>query len=116
MSLITRTNAPKMFAVRLTKSGPRCPLKVWYGTPSDPVTGEPLDRSPRWHCELSGVLIEPEALLMLVGDVAYVKGEEVDAVEFKYLCDVAAWAAKNPDAPEHDPRRAIDLNQLPPVF
>jgi len=25
------------------------PVRVWYGPPNDPETGEPLDRSHRWQ-------------------------------------------------------------------
>jgi hypothetical protein len=30
------------------------PIKLWYGPPSDPVTGEELDRSWRWQALIDG--------------------------------------------------------------
>lgn len=30
------------------------PIKIWYGPPHDPDTGEEMDRSWRWQCLLDG--------------------------------------------------------------
>lgn len=115
--MITQTDAPKMYAARLAAKGPRVGVKVWYGVPLDPDTSEPLDRAARWQVTVSGEFIDPLQMLMLVGNVAYIKGEEILPEEYKYLCDVAAWAtAHAPDAPEASPRQAIDLNAAKPIF
>ncbi len=34
------------------------PIKLWYGPPSDPVTGEELDRTWRWQALMDGQEIE----------------------------------------------------------
>lgn len=115
--MITQTDAPKFYACRLVKDGPRVGVRVWYGVPADPDTGEPLDRAARWQVTVSGEFIDPLQMLMLVGNVAYIKGDEINEAEHKYLCDVATWAtAHAPDAPESSPRTAIDLNAAKPIF
>lgn len=115
--MITQSDPPRLFAVRLVKGGPRVGVGAWYGIPADPITGEPLDRAARWQVTVSGKFVDPLTLLMLVGDVAYIKGDEISPQEYDYLMSIAAWA-KRPgvNAPESDPRKAIDLNKLPPVF
>lgn len=114
-AMICQDDAPKLYAVHLVKNGPRCPVKVWYGFPTDPDTGETLDRSPRWHVILNGEFVEPTLILMLVGNVGYVKGKEIDQAEYDYMLRVREWALQN-DAPEAKPREAIDLKKLPTIF
>ena len=36
------------------------PVRVWFGPPVDPVSGDELDRSWRWQVELAGVVITPD--------------------------------------------------------
>jgi hypothetical protein len=116
--MITESDAPQYYAVKFVTGGPRCGCKVWYGAPLDPITGEPLDRAPRWHCEINGQLQDdPHRIIMLVGNVGYVKGEQIDQAEYEYLLSVRAWAVENdPSQPEASPREAIDLNKLRPIF
>lgn len=33
-------------------------IRLWFGPPRDPVTGEELDRSPRWQAEANGEYVE----------------------------------------------------------
>jgi len=108
------------YAVRLAKNGPRCGLKVLYGVPNDPVTGEPLDRSPRWQCWLNDESVEPWSVIMELDGVTQqpvINGELIDEAEYKYLCDVSQWASAHaPDSPEANPRRPIDLAAMKPIF
>lgn len=117
MAVITKTDPPQFYAVKLTRGGPRCPCKAWYGVPDDPVTGEPLDRAARWQCVINGEFVDPLKTIMLVGDVGYVKGEPIDEAEYRHLLNVREWAETHaPDAPEANPREKIDLNKQKPIF
>lgn len=44
---------------RMVRGGPWVGVKLWYGPPADPITGEPLDRSPRWQALVNGIDAEP---------------------------------------------------------
>lgn len=121
--VITELDPPCFYAVRLTKGGPRCPLKYWWGLPADPVTGELLDRSPRWNVLLNGEFVDPDRVLIIRGGIndakgyVDVKGEEITETEYLYLLQVRDWATTYaPDAPEANPREKIDLNRLKPIF
>lgn len=34
------------------------PVRIWFGPPLDPETGEEMDRSPRWQIMLTGAVLE----------------------------------------------------------
>lgn len=115
--MITRTDPPRYYAVTLVNKGPRCPLMIWYGPPLDPLTSEVLDRSPRWNVKLNGDFVDGAHFAMLVGDVAYVKGEPIDRDEYDHLLSVRNWALEHsPESPEAAPREAINLNKLRTIF
>lgn len=116
--MIAQTDPPQFYAIKLVTGGPRCGCKVWYGAPTDPETGEELDRSPRWQVWIGGELQDdPFRVVMLVGNVGYVKGEEIDEAEYAHLLSVRAWAVEHsPQSPEANPRAPIDLHRLPSVF
>lgn len=110
-------------AVQLTKDGVFCPVKTWYGQPLDPVTSEPLDRSPRWNVLLNGEFIDPDQLLIIIGwdgpesDMASIKGKPITEDEYLHLLEVRAWAvAHSPASPEANPRKAVDLMMAPLPF
>ncbi len=110
---------PKHFALRLVKRGPVVAAKLWYDVPSDPDTGEPLDRSPRWQALLNGIACDIFAVIVefdgLTGE-PIIKGEEIDEIEYRRLLATAAWSVRrNPNAPEASPRTPIDMNRLPPI-
>jgi hypothetical protein len=42
------------YQVKLVRRGPPCALRIWFGPPLDPVTGEELDRAPLWLAALNG--------------------------------------------------------------
>lgn len=98
------------YRVKLVKNGPWCSARLWYGVPADPLTGEPLDRSPRWQALRAGNECALNDLW------PWCHGNEIDKAEYNYLLSVEKWAVNAPDAPEHDPRKAIDLNKLQPIF
>ena len=46
---ITDTPIPGFYRMRLRSGGQPVGVRVWFGPPADPVTGEELDRSWRWQ-------------------------------------------------------------------
>ncbi|MEW4469045.1 hypothetical protein AB1K62_14555 [Parasphingorhabdus sp. JC815] len=42
-----------LYITRMRSGGALCALRIWYGAPLDPVTGEELDRSHGWNALLN---------------------------------------------------------------
>jgi hypothetical protein len=97
------------YLVKLRKGGPPVALRLWWGPPLDPETGEPMDRAPRWNCMLNGV-------------------QPVDVADYWPGCaklpisaaehDRIATLSKTQDraSPFYDPLRSIDRLKAPLPF
>ena len=114
----------RYYAVTMTKGGVRVPLKVWHGHPIDPDTGETLTERPAiWRgirdgepCDMyprngGGCIIEygngPDQPPIIMG-------EEIDEDEYEYLTQLNAYKrAYEPNSPEANPRKAVDLLTTP---
>lgn len=78
-------------------------IRIWFGPPADPVTGDELDRSWRWQAEANGEPIDVERVWPKCAD----KG--VSASEYRALCRQQDWAREHaPDSALADPRRKHD--------
>lgn len=82
------------------------PIRIFFGPPRDPDTGEPMDRSWRWQVEINGVLAgDPERPAYIGGfpvesiDVfwPHCATEPIDRAEYDYRVARADYAE------EHDP-------------
>lgn len=83
---------------RMVRGGPWVGVKLWFGPPADPVTGEPLDRSPRWQALVAGVESEPyEAWISCCG-------HPITEDEYRNLTSTA------------DPFAKINLRNEPTIF
>lgn len=80
------------------------PVRIWFGVPADPLTGEPLDRSPRWQIAVGGVLLDGDPVI--IGGATFAELSDVwprcgrhpiSADDHDYMVGRAAWAAS------HDP-------------
>ncbi len=98
------TPTPGFYRYRLVRGGHPVGVRIFYGAPRDPVTGEEMDRSWRWQATANNAPIDLERVWPMCGR------EPIDEAEHDYLAARQAWAAQHaPDAPEADPRRPIDL-------
>ena len=99
------------YRMRLRSGAAFCGIRIWYGPPHDPVTGEELDRSWRWQAEANGEAID--------FDRAWPKcaGSPINAAEYHHLCSVQEWARENaPDSALADPHRRADPLETPLLF
>lgn len=80
------------------------PVRIWFGPPSDPDTGEDMDRSPRWRVQIGGVEIDNEPVRM--GGITFdgltsfwpsCCTSPIDEAEYRYRIERQEWAA------EYDP-------------
>lgn len=90
---------PGLYRTRLVKNGPWVPVRIWWSVARDPVTGEKLDRSPRLLCLVAGREADPEKV--------WLGCHRIDRREYERL--VA-------NISEDDPRKAVDIDKLPPPF
>ncbi|HEX7856219.1 MAG TPA: hypothetical protein VF503_21290 [Sphingobium sp.] len=98
------------YKMKLRSGGHPVGIKVWFGAPLDPVTGEELDRGHRWQALANDRAIDLDRVWPRAGH------EPIDAAEYRYLADLQSWAEKNaPDSPQANPHRRIDpLTSLVP--
>lgn len=78
-------------------------VRIWFGAPLDPVTGEVLDRSPRWQAEFDGEYVEIDDVWP---DCA---GDPISAEEYRVLVNRRAWARQAmPASAFANPKRRYD--------
>lgn len=105
------TPAAGFYRYRMVKGGFPVAVKIWFGQPKDPITGELMDRSLRWQAEINGRPADIDSLWPRVA------GSPIDQAEHDYLASINSWAAEH--APDHaaaDPRKPIDLMSAPIGF
>ncbi|WP_305096446.1 hypothetical protein [Croceibacterium aestuarii] len=86
-------------------------VKVWYGPPHDPVTGEELDRSWRWQALFNGEPIDVERVWPVCA-----KHPSTER-DYRLACKRQDWAKEHaPDSAYADPRARHDLLSTPLPF
>lgn len=100
------------------------PMRIWFGPPVDPETGEEMDRSPRWQISVAGVLIDDEPVN--IGGMTFNDASDLwpavgqsPTTEADYLFRIARqdWAAAHdPDDPLGSPGSRIDPFTAPLPF
>lgn len=75
-------------------------VRLFYGPPRDPVTGEELDRSWRWQAEFNGQPVDFDQVWPACA------GAPITAAEYQTYIARQRWAEENaPDSAYADPRR-----------
>lgn len=100
------------YRFRLRADGVRCAVKIFFGPPADPVTGELLDRSPRWQCLVNGEYFDDFNRIWPA-----CARDPLTEEEYNFLIAKHQWALKHaPDSGLANPRRRNDLLQSPLEF
>lgn len=82
------------FRHRLRSGSVVCGVRIWFGQPLDPVTGEPLDRSLRWQCDVDGEYYDHWDQIW-----PGCTGNPISETEYRALVARREWARKNaPDS------------------
>ncbi len=103
-----RTGADPLIAGHyLVRRGGRVdiPVRIWFGPPVDPETGEELDRSPRWQVQVGFDRLEEEPVRVggiWIEDLTDVWPScgrfPVDEADYAYRMERATWSAQyDPD-------------------
>lgn len=86
-------------------------IRIWFGPPLDPDTGEEMDRSLRWQAHVNGRYIDLDRVWPKCAD------EPISASEYAFLSAQQRWGEEHaPDAPQADPTRRVDPNHSPILF
>ena len=92
------------YRYRLSGGAVRGAVRIYYGPPRDPVTGEELDRSWRWMAELNG---EPVGDFDRVWPVCI--GAPIAESLYRRYCRRLVWARSHAsDSAYADPAKKYD--------
>lgn len=97
------TPVPGFYRMRLRGGGVFAGIRVWFGQPKDPVTGELLDRSLRWQAESNGDYVDFDDVWPQCAK------ERISEAEYHRYCKRQAWAQSHaPSSAYADPKRRYD--------
>lgn len=89
---------------KLKSGGVLVGVRIWFGAPCDPVTGEEMDRGHRFQAHVNGEYIDLERVWPYCAD------DPISEAEYAYLTQRQAWARENaPSDPHANPTRKIDM-------
>jgi hypothetical protein len=95
------------YRFRLGRDTVRGGVRIWFGPPHDPVTGEELDRSWRWQAEFDGEPIDFDRVWPACAK------EAISEADYRAMINRRAWARQHaPDSAyakigvRHDPLSA----------
>ena len=94
---------PGFYRAKLRGNGIAGGVRIWFGPPLDPETGEELDRSHRFQAEFNGDYVE-------IDDVWPVcAGDPISEPDYHNYRMRAVWARRNaPRSAYADPKRRYD--------
>jgi hypothetical protein len=100
-----------LYKMRLVSGGVNVAVRIWFGPPNDPVTGEELDRGWRWQATGNGDPLDLDRAWPKCADAP------IPQAEYDYLCGLQAWArGADPTGAVANPKKKLDLLSSPLVF
>lgn len=96
------------YRTKLIRGGPWVPVRIWFGPPHDPDTGELMDRSLRWQAERDGKPVDIDRVWPFCG------AQPISEQEYRFMRDRADYvrAFKQEDA-HASPTTKINLLTSP---
>lgn len=99
------------YRMKLRSGGVLAGIRIWYGPPHDPETGEVMDRSWRWQAEANGEPIDFDDAWPKCG------GAPITEQEYRQYCGKQVWARDHaPKSAFADPKRRYDPLTAPLPF
>lgn len=96
------------YRMRLVCGGCLVGIRIWFGPPRDPETGELLDRGWRWQATANGREIGLDRVWPVCAK------DPISYAEHAYLTRLQEWGEENaPDSPQANPHRRADLLSAP---
>lgn len=111
----------RFYRIRLVKGAAWSAIKVWFGPPLDPDTGDILwERPCLWRCLINGQDDAIEAVMIELDGTTglpVIKGDEISETDYLYHLKTYIWARDHaPDSPEAKPKQKIDPLTAPLPF
>lgn len=79
-------------------------VRIWYGPPHDPVTGEEMDRSHRWQARFNDEQVDLDRVWPAC------VGNPITEIDYNRYCQRVEWARRHaPDSAYAERGRKIDL-------
>jgi len=100
------------YKMRLVRGGPPAGIRIFYGPPNDPVTGEVMDRGYRWQAEVNGTYMELDRVWPAC------MRESIPEAEYRFMSKAQAHArAHDGFNPLGSPTKRVDWETAtPPLF
>lgn len=110
---------PGYYETRLIKGGPPVGVRITYGPPVDPLTGEEMDRSWRYRVFVQGKERPDDGearWLDFLWNVA-ICADRIDEDRYNYLVATHEWEVEyRPDLPAASPRQVVDIGRLKSLY
>jgi hypothetical protein len=98
------------YKMRLRRGGVPVGVRIFYGQTKDPATGEPIERWA-WQAEINGEPVEVARVWPTCAP------QPVAKAEYHYLTGLQDWGRRHdPDGPQANPMRRVDLLRAPLPF
>ena len=100
------------YRMKMRSGGVFVGIAIWFGPPTDPETGEEMDRSHRWQATENGRPVPLERVWPRCAE------DKITESEAAHLIAVEAWAKQHaPQSALANPKRRIDLlNEVLPEW
>lgn len=98
------------YRMRLRSGGVFVAIRIWFGPPRDPLTGEVMDRSHRWQATANGKPIDLERVWPQCA------ADPIDEAEARHLIKLQRWGQETGHAALADPTRKINPLTTPMQF
>ncbi len=106
---------PGFYRLKKVRGGVWVPCLVYRPCPMNPETGEWIDRWYPLRIRLDGRVAEDYGHDVLMQRWPYLR--PISEKEYTYLVHLHEWARKHaPHLPEANPREAVDLGSMEPIF
>ena len=104
--------APGYWAIKLVRNGPEVAAAIFLRAYVEETDADDarMERTPYFEAFIDGRQVP-------VDQVWLRRGRVIPEAEYRYLLSLSAWARDNaPNEPIANPKQAVDLNTLRPIF
>lgn len=94
---------PGFYRHKLRSGAVAVGVRIFFGPPCDPDTGEEMDRAPRMQAHCNGRYVELDYVWPQCAR------QPIDAREYAYLSSIQAWGEQHaPSSPEANPTKPVN--------
>lgn len=98
------------YRFHMVSGGIAVAVRLWFGAPIEPWTGEEMDRAPRWNATVNGQWVEVERVWPMCAE------DPIDEDKAAELTDLQQWGAEHGHADLANPRRRLSPLSTPMMF